>query len=94
MKTEQALDLAYENPYTCITTEDIYEYGEKYFYYDKNENLKDQDGNIISEETLYNLVENSESEDFNDWIEIDKEVFEVDNNDLSYSYEDYNSYDE
>ncbi|MCH5167445.1 MAG: hypothetical protein J1F35_06070 [Erysipelotrichales bacterium] len=92
MTTEQALDFAYENPYTCITTEDIYEYGEQYFYYDNKGNLKNENSEIIDEEYIYNNVENSSKEDFNDWIEIDKEVSEADEN-SNYDYGDYD-YDE
>lgn len=92
MKTEEALDLAYENPFTCITTESLYEYGEQYFYYDIQGNLKDNNANIINEEKIYEILPEAENEDFEDWIEADIEVSEKDMYDDS-NY-DYDSYDD
>ena len=92
MTTEKALDLAYENPYTCITTESLYEYGEKFFYYDINGNIKDRDGNVITEDKIYKILPEAESEEFEDWIEIEAEIPEEKYNDESYDM--YDSYDD
>lgn len=71
MTTEEALDFAYENPYSAITTEAIYDFHESYFYYDDEGNLKDQDNNYVTEDQLLKKVKGASSEDFNDWIELD-----------------------
>lgn len=92
MKTEEALDLAYENPFVCITTENLYEIGEKFFYYDKAGNLKDYTGSIITEDKLYNIVKGSENEEFDEWIEVEGEIPE--DNNIDESYDDYDSYDD
>ena len=86
MKTEQALDLAYENPFICITTESFYEYGERFFYFDNKGNLKDHNGNIVTEDFIYETIEGSEDEEFNEWIEIEGEIPE--------DKDDNNEYDE
>lgn len=86
MTTEQALDLAYDNPYVCITTESLYEYGEKFFYYDKDGNLKDYNGNVITEDKIYKHLPEAVNEDFDEWIEIEAEIPEE-----KYEEDSYNS---
>lgn len=94
MITEEALDLAYENPYTCITTESLYEYGERFFYYDKDENLKDCNGNIINENKIYEILPEAENENFDEWIEIEAEIPEEKYDEDSYNDYLYDSDDE
>lgn len=81
MTTDKALDLAYENPGTCITTEDYYEAVGGFFYYDDAGNLKDETGSIILESYLYKRIEDSCNEDFDEWIEVDATIEENFDND-------------
>lgn len=94
MTTEQALDLAYDNPYVCITTESIYEYNEKFFYYDKDGNLKDENGNVILEDKIYKILPEAIDEEFNEWIEIEAEIPEEKYDNDSYNDYLYESYDD
>ena len=86
MKTEEALDLAYDNPFLAITTEDLYGFNGEFFYYDNEGNLKNRDAQVINEDKLYKLVKGSEDEDFNDWIEIEVEISENTNIDSPSDY--------
>lgn len=90
MTTERALDLAFENPNTCITTEEAYDQNGFFVYYDHNGNLRNQEGNVIQESDIWKRIPESEDEEFDEWREIDATIPEDDG--IISLYDDYDEY--